>query len=117
MGYTSQAMSFKIPVRMRNQALEIFNYLASAPVELKILEFGVFGSVARGCSRYDSDLDIAVVSDGDLKQLRLYCSSEQCLDRQDISVDIVFLPKSWTKSNTFFHRKVREDYIPIWKVA
>ncbi len=115
MGYTKEALKFQIPNRMKIPALDIFEYLVHAPSTLGILEFGVFGSVARRQARYNSDLDIAIVATGDLHQLRLYCLDQRCLDRTDVKVDVIFLSPGWEQSEIYFHKCIKKDYIPIWK--
>lgn len=115
MGYTVEAKAFLIPVRMKSAALDLFDYLASAPDSLQIKEFGVFGSVARQESRITSDLDVLIVSSGNLRDVRYFCTHERCSDRTDIGVDIVITNDSFSTGSELFKKKVMQDYIPIWR--
>lgn len=115
MSYTSEAKSLKIPKRMKDPLLDLFNYLASAPKELGIIEFGIFGSVARQQARFDSDIDILVISSGLLKDVRYFCTHERCLERQDIQVDIVITDPQFSTGSELFTERLKQDYIPIWR--
>lgn len=116
MSYTSEAKSLKVPKRMKLSLLDLFNYLASAPKDLGIIEFGIFGSVARQQARFDSDIDVLVISSGSLKDVRYFCTHERCLERQDIKVDIVITDRQFSTGSKLFTEKLNQDYIPIWRV-
>lgn len=116
MGYTVEAKKFQIPVHMKEAALDLFNYLSEAPSGLGIIEFGVFGSVARGQSRWNSDLDVLVITSGNLKSARWYCTHERCSERTDIAVDIVITDKEWSTAAPLFRRNLERDYVPIWRM-
>lgn len=116
MSYTSESKALQIPKRMKLPLLDLFGYLASAPKELGIIEFGIFGSVARQQARFDSDVDILVIANGSLKGVRYFCTHERCSGRQDIQVDIVITDPQFSTGSKLFTEKLKRDYIPIWRV-
>lgn len=116
MSYTSEAKALQVPERMKLPLLDLFNYLASAPKELGIVEFGIFGSVARQQARFDSDVDVLVIATGSFKDVRYFCTHERCSGRQDIQVDIVITDPQFSTGSEFFTKKLKRDYIPVWRV-
>ena len=116
MDYTSEAKALQVPKRMKLPLLDLFNYLAGAPKELGIVEFGIFGSVARQQARFDSDVDVLVIANGSLKDVRYFCTHERCSERQDIQVDIVITDPQFSTGSELFTEKLKRDYIPIWRI-
>ena len=92
---------------------EIIEKLRELKPELKekygIEEFAVFGSVAKGCDREDSDVDIAILKDSKKSFFLLLKAKKFLEEKLSKSVDI----GDFGSMKTFIKNRIKKDFIYV----
>lgn len=101
----------KLQEKLQDDLIRSINIVKES--NIKYVEFGVFGSIARDDYDCNSDIDIAIIVDmlpdkRDIADLRCRLEESNC----DLAV---LLKDSFDNPTSVFHKKVKEDYrrVPV----
>lgn len=99
-------MSSKTEDRLINTLKDVINLVENS--NIKFVEYGVFGSAARGDYKPTSDLDIVLIVEN-LDEKELIANLKWQLD--DYNCDLVMMLKeNFDNPKTLFHHNVVKDY-------
>ena len=113
-------MSFdknKLPKRFQDKIDKDLNYLLNKDIP-GLIQICLFGSLARGDYKWDSDVDLALVTEEPLTDHYLRGEIIDILDDRDfngVSTDVVFRTKNNDSLSRTFDKVFERDKVILWE--
>lgn len=107
----------KLPARFQNKIETDLAYLLGRDIP-GLVQICLFGSVARGDYKWDSDIDLAIITEAPLTDHSLRGEIIDVLDEEldGVSTDIVFRTKDNNKSlSNTFDKLYERDKVILWE--
>lgn len=107
----------KLPARFQNKIETDLEYLLSKDIP-GLVQICLFGSIARGDYKWNSDIDLAIITETPLTNHSLRGEIIDVLDEEleGVSTDIVFRTKDCNKSlSSTFDKLYERDKVILWE--
>ena len=108
--------SLRLPNRFQNKLIKDVDYILSKKLP-DLLEIRLFGSIATGRYRASSDIDLLLVTDGNVENRTLRGEIHETLDEplNGVVTDVVFYSiESFVNGTDTFSKELQSQSILIW---
>lgn len=105
-----------LPNRFYNKIIHDLDFIIGLEIPF-LKEIYLFGSCARFEQKYDSDVDLAIITEKPLKDHYLRGMILDCLDYEleEVSTDVIFRSSDSDGYSNLFNKEFERDKMLLWK--